>query len=139
VGLEQGTPFGNSVQTLATYFRYTHAISYNRLSSMFKEIYNLDISEGGLANLFKQVSRFKFFEEKLKPRKTVYTQRLKKYYLVFVVVVLFAVMKLRPESMERMNGIEAKVFREAKNFCLDGCFKMKTSVFMSSVQVVVKR
>ncbi len=54
-GLEQGTPFGNSVQTLATYFRYTHAISYNRLSSMFKEIYHLDISEGGLANLFKQV------------------------------------------------------------------------------------
>ncbi len=54
-GLEQGTPFGNSVQTLATYFRYTHAISYNRLSSMFKEIYHRDISEGGLANLFKQV------------------------------------------------------------------------------------
>jgi transposase len=52
-GLEPGT--GNSVQTLATYLRYTHAISYNRLSSMFKEIYHLDISEGGLANLFKQV------------------------------------------------------------------------------------
>ena len=53
--LEPGTPFGKSIQTLATYFRYTHAISYNRLSSLFKEVYSLDISEGGLANLFKQV------------------------------------------------------------------------------------
>ena len=48
--------FGNSIQTLATYFRYAHAISYNRLSNLFKEIYNLEISEGGLANLFKQVN-----------------------------------------------------------------------------------
>jgi hypothetical protein len=53
-GLELGTPFGD-IQTLTIYFRYTHAISYNRLSTMFKEIYNLDISEGGVANVFKQV------------------------------------------------------------------------------------
>jgi len=55
-GLEPGTPFGNSIQTLATYFCYTHAISYNRLSNLFKKVYNLDISEGGLVNLFKQVT-----------------------------------------------------------------------------------
>jgi len=42
------------VQTLATYLRYTHAVSYNRLSSMFKEIYSLNISEGGLACLNKE-------------------------------------------------------------------------------------
>jgi len=55
-GLEAGSPFGNSIQTLATYFRYAHAISYNRLSSLFKEIYHLEISEGGLAKLFKRVN-----------------------------------------------------------------------------------
>jgi transposase len=54
-GLEPGTPFGSSVEAIATYQRYAHSISYNRLSSMFKEIYQLDISEGGLANLFKRV------------------------------------------------------------------------------------
>ena len=30
-GLESQTPYGNSVQILATYLRYNHAISYNRL------------------------------------------------------------------------------------------------------------
>ncbi len=30
-------------------------MSYNKSSNIFKEIYSLDISEGGFANLFKQV------------------------------------------------------------------------------------
>jgi transposase len=54
-GMEPGTPFGESVQSLATYFRYTHAISYERLAQLFGEVYHLDISEGGLANLFHRV------------------------------------------------------------------------------------
>ena len=54
-GLEGGSPFGNSVQSLATYYRYTHAISYERLSRVFDEVYNFAISEGGLANLFQKV------------------------------------------------------------------------------------
>jgi len=55
-GMEAGTPFGESVQSLATYFRYTHAISYERLAQLFGEVYHLDISEGGLANLFHKVT-----------------------------------------------------------------------------------
>jgi transposase len=55
VGMEGSSPFGESVQGLATYFRYTHAISYERLSQLFGEVYHLPISEGGLANLFKRV------------------------------------------------------------------------------------
>jgi len=31
--------FGDSVQSLATYYRYTHAISYERLSRLFGEVY----------------------------------------------------------------------------------------------------
>jgi transposase len=52
-GMEPGSPFGASIQTLATYYRYTHAIGYERLSRMFADLYNLPISEGALANLFQ--------------------------------------------------------------------------------------
>jgi transposase len=54
-GLEPGTPFGTSVQRLATYLRYTHAISYKRLSALFAQVFGLGISQGGLANLFQVV------------------------------------------------------------------------------------
>lgn len=52
-GMEPGTPFSASIQALATYFRYTHAISYERLCRMFSDLYGLLISEGALANLFR--------------------------------------------------------------------------------------
>src|SRR6266511_2880265 len=54
-GMEPGSPFGASVQRLATYLRYTHAISYERLSALFAQVFGLGISEGGLANLFQVV------------------------------------------------------------------------------------
>ena len=54
VGLEPGTPFGRSIETLATYFRYSHAISYQRLCALFSEVFALSISEGALANLFEK-------------------------------------------------------------------------------------
>ena len=54
VGLEPGTPFGRSIETLATYLRYSHAISYERLSALFGEVFGLSISEGALSNLFKK-------------------------------------------------------------------------------------
>ena len=55
VGLEPGTPFGASIQGLATYLRYTHAISDARLSALFAQVYGVAISEGALANLFQRV------------------------------------------------------------------------------------
>ena len=55
VGMEPGTPFGASIQSLATYLRYTHAISDERLSALFTQVFGLHISEGGLANLFRLV------------------------------------------------------------------------------------
>jgi transposase len=57
VGLEAGSPFGPSVVSLATYFRYSHAISYERLTGMFRDVFGLTISEGGLANLFQRAAR----------------------------------------------------------------------------------
>jgi transposase len=54
--MEPGTPFGASVQSLATYLRYTHAIGYERLSGLFAQVFGLGISEGGLAHLFQAVN-----------------------------------------------------------------------------------
>jgi transposase len=56
VGMEPGTPFGASIATLATYLRYTHAISYARLSALFTQVHGVSISEGALANLFQRVN-----------------------------------------------------------------------------------
>ncbi|WP_333451164.1 hypothetical protein [Microcoleus sp. K5-D4] len=44
LGMEPGSPFGSSIQSLVTYLRYTHAISYERLSSIFGEVFGLKIS-----------------------------------------------------------------------------------------------
>jgi transposase len=54
-GMEPGTPFGASVQRLATYLRYTPAIRDERLSALLAQVCGLDSSEGGLANLFQGV------------------------------------------------------------------------------------
>jgi transposase len=56
LGMEPGTPFGASIEGLATYLRYTHAISYARLSALFAQVYGVPISEGALANLFRRVN-----------------------------------------------------------------------------------
>ena len=69
------------------------------------------MTSGGLANLFKQV------KERLDPEVEKILTRLQ--------VVSFVVMRLRQELMERTNG--------------NGYFKMKMFVFISFVQVVVKR
>jgi transposase len=53
--MEPGTPFGASIQSLATYLRYTHAISYERLEGLLAQVFGLSISEGALANLFHGV------------------------------------------------------------------------------------
>ena len=56
VGMEPGTPFGTSIQSLATSGRYTPAISYEQLAAaLFTQVFGLDISEGALANLFQRV------------------------------------------------------------------------------------
>jgi transposase len=55
VGLKPGTPFGSSIQGLATSLRYPQAISDARLSALFTQVYGVSINEGALANLFQRV------------------------------------------------------------------------------------
>jgi len=54
-GMEPGSPFGSSIQSLVTYLRYTHAIGYERLSGILSEVFGLKISEGAIANLLGTV------------------------------------------------------------------------------------
>jgi transposase len=53
-GLEQGSPFSLNIVALAMYLRFTHAISYRRLSRLMLELFGLAISEGALDAAFRR-------------------------------------------------------------------------------------
>jgi transposase len=53
-GLEPGTPFSLNIVALAMYLRFTHAISYQRLSRLLLELFGLAISEGALDAAFQR-------------------------------------------------------------------------------------
>jgi transposase len=53
-GLEPGSPFSLNVVALAIYLRFTHAISYRRLSRLMVELFGLAISEGALDAAFRR-------------------------------------------------------------------------------------
>jgi len=53
--LAPGSPFGETIERLVPYLRYGHAISYQRLHHLLKEVFNLSISEGAIANLLSRV------------------------------------------------------------------------------------
>jgi len=53
-GLEPGTPFSLNIVALAIYLRFTHAISYRRLSRLMAELFGLAISEGALDAAFRR-------------------------------------------------------------------------------------
>ena len=53
-GLEQGSPFSINIVALALYLRFTHAISYQRLSRLLLELFGLAISEGALDAAFRR-------------------------------------------------------------------------------------
>lgn len=53
-GLEEGSPFGPSILALALYLRFTHAISYRRLTRLFLHLFALKLSEGALDAMFRR-------------------------------------------------------------------------------------
>jgi transposase len=53
-GTEEGTPFSVNILALAIYLRFTHAISYQRLTRMFLHLFALRISEGALDAMFRR-------------------------------------------------------------------------------------
>src|SRR4051794_13566801 len=53
-GVEQGTPFGVSILALALYLRFTHALSYPRLTRPFLHPFSLPLTQGALDGLFRR-------------------------------------------------------------------------------------
>jgi transposase len=53
-GMEAGTPFSVNILALAMYLRFTHAISYQRLTRLFLHLFALRISEGALDAMFQR-------------------------------------------------------------------------------------
>ena len=54
VGMEEGSPFSANIVALAIYLRFTHAISYRRLTQLFQHLYTLSISEGALDAMLRR-------------------------------------------------------------------------------------
>jgi len=55
-GMAPGSPFGPGIAAMAIYLHTRHMVSYNRLVEMFKGLFGLEISEGGIANIFSRAS-----------------------------------------------------------------------------------
>ena len=53
--LAAGSPFGQSIAVLVTTLRYSHAISYARMQRLMQEVFGLEISEGAIGNVLRQV------------------------------------------------------------------------------------
>jgi transposase len=53
-GMEPGSPFSENIVALALYLRFTHAISYQRLTRLFLHLFALRISEGALDAMFQR-------------------------------------------------------------------------------------
>ena len=51
VGLEPGSPFGQSIAALVVYLHYAHAIGMERLATLMDEIFALTLSEGAISNM----------------------------------------------------------------------------------------
>jgi transposase len=47
-GMEEGSPFSLNIVAMAMYLRFMHAISYERLVRLFRDLFGFVISEGGL-------------------------------------------------------------------------------------------
>jgi transposase len=50
-GLEQGSPFGQSIAAMVVYLHYPHAIGMERLATLMDELFGLSISEGAISNI----------------------------------------------------------------------------------------
>jgi len=56
-GLEQGSPFGQSIAAMVVYLHYAHAISMERLVMLMDELFSLSISEGAISNILARARK----------------------------------------------------------------------------------
>jgi transposase len=56
-GLEEGTPFAPGIVAAALYLRYVHALSSQRLTRLFRDLFGVAVSEGALDSRFRRARR----------------------------------------------------------------------------------
>ncbi len=52
-GMAPGTPFGARIRALLLYWHHSHHVGFARLAQMMAELFGLSISEGAIANAFR--------------------------------------------------------------------------------------
>lgn len=52
-----GSPFGPSIMAMLAYLHHHHAVSYERLTGLMREIFGLTISEGAVANALNRTQK----------------------------------------------------------------------------------
>lgn len=55
IAMEAGSPFGHRIAALVTTLRYSHGISYARMTQLLSEVFGLEMSQGAIANLLSRV------------------------------------------------------------------------------------
>jgi transposase len=53
-GMEEGSPFSVNILAVAIYLRFTHAVSYRRLTQLFLHLFALRVNEGALDAMFQR-------------------------------------------------------------------------------------
>jgi transposase len=53
-GLQKGSPFSLNIAAFAVYLRFVHAVSYERLVRLFRDLFGLGISEGALDAMLRR-------------------------------------------------------------------------------------
>jgi len=54
VGFERGRMFGDNLERLALYLHHAHPLSYQRVQHIFRDLFGLKVSAGGLVNAVKR-------------------------------------------------------------------------------------
>jgi len=56
-GMQPGTPFGPGIRSLLAYLHHSHHVGFERLSRLAAEMFDLTISEGAIANIFRRMGQ----------------------------------------------------------------------------------
>jgi len=76
VGLKNRITYGNNIESLTAYFSNRQYIAFKRLEEIFKDVFKANISEGGLHELLKRISKkalpvYKQIKERVEKSKCV--------------------------------------------------------------------
>ena len=75
-GFEKGRKFGDNLEKLAIYLHHAHPLSYQRVQHIFRDLFSLKVSQGGLVNVVKRQ------QEKLQKAAETIREQVKKAEII---------------------------------------------------------